>query len=430
MFGDTISAIATATGAAGVGIIRISGPEAVSILEKATKRQAGEPRKLCLRKIYSAAGDAIDSALVVTMPGPRSFTGEDVVEIQGHGGAAILQALLKRTLELGARLAMPGEFTRRALANDQLDLLEAELLLEKIASQSDRGLRLLEAQQRGVKNEIGRMRKSIDQFLAEMEAHIDFPEEGLPKEDVLSWQTNMSDARSALSSLAEAFERNRRTHDGIVVVLRGPVNAGKSSLFNALVDRPRALVSDEAGTTRDFIEEKVIWDGVPVTLIDTAGIRTDASDIESQGIAMGEEQAAASDLQIFLFTDLSEPLREGPKVMCVASKADTWTPPDGMLATSSVTGDGVESLRKKVVQRALGSDMVETPSVVTLRQFECLTRAMTALNKGEQLLGSTGELELISIELREAQSALADLVGDEVSDEVLDELFSKFCIGK
>jgi tRNA modification GTPase len=432
---DTIAAIATAAGPAGVGIVRISGPAALAILAGLAGRPAAgfADRRLVRVRLRDETGAALDDGLAVAMRGPRSFTGEDVVELHGHGGAVNLERLLRAVLAAGARLAAAGEFTRRALRHGRIDLVGAEALLGVIDAGSERALRVARAQLDGALGaRLAALEARVVALRAELEAGLDFPEEGLALGAAAGHAAVLDALAVEVAGLAAEGALGRALRDGAAVALRGPVNAGKSSLFNALLGRDRALVAPEPGTTRDYLEERVIWDGVPLTLIDTAGERAALDALEARGIALGLTRAAAADVEVWLVpagapADALPP--EGALV--VWSKADAAPPPDGALATSARTGAGLAALRAAILARVAGAGTPGIdPVVTTARQRDGVARAAAALARASVVLGHAGREELAALELDEARRALAELRAGEVADEVLDELFARFCIGK
>lgn len=436
---DTIAAIATPAGSGGVGVIRISGPAALGVLESISGRSASAfaDRLLTRGHVCDAGRQRLDEVLFVAMRGPRSFTGEDVVEVHGHGGAVNMGRLLRAVLEAGARLAEAGEFTRRALENGKLDLAQAEALLGVIEASSERSLRLAQAQLGGqLGAEVERLQGVGTSALAVVEAGIDFPEDGLEDTDRSQAARALSPAIARLDALVGSFELGAALRSGIVAALTGPVNAGKSSLLNALVGRERALVSDEPGTTRDYVEAQVVWDGVQVTLIDTAGESLGAGGLESRGIELGRARAGQADVKIRLIPPSSEADDSapgpGPRELWVASKSDCEDAAERPLAVSAKTGEGLDALRSAILEVALGParDADDGLVVTSERQRDRLVDGRDAYRRAHELMLAGGEMELIAIELRTGNQALAEVRGVEVGDEVLDDLFARFCIGK
>jgi tRNA modification GTPase len=346
--------------------------------------------------------------------------------------------LLRAVVSVGARHAEPGEFTRRAFENARLDLTRAEAVLAVIEAESERALRLAQCQLAGRLGEhVGELRRAGTELLAELEASIDFPEEGLE----LIGRGEMAEGAARLAGacerLARTFDAGRALRDGIQVALCGPVNSGKSSLFNRLVGRERALVSDEPGTTRDFLEARVVWNGVAVTLIDTAGLREASSALERRGIDLGAERARQSDVEVHLVPaeSLAGPAGGADgRVLRVVSKGDML--PAGMatpyLVTSAVTGAGVDALVEAVLARVVG-DVAETEGGALLtseRQRGLVLRAQVAFARAAESTGAGRPEELVAVDVREAVESLAKVLGERVGEEMLDALFARFCIGK
>jgi tRNA modification GTPase len=430
---DTIAAIATARGAGGVAVVRVSGPEAIAIVAGLVGREAPAlpDRRLVRGVARGRDGARIDEVLVVAMRAPRSFTGEDVAEVHGHGGTVNAGRLLREVIERGARLAETGEFTRRAFERGRLDLAAAEGLLGVIEAASERAWRVAQAQLAGAVSErVAGLRARLTALVAELEACIDFPDEGL--EFVASHEVAKT-ARAIgadCAALAATFRLGRALRDGIEVALVGPVNAGKSSLLNALVGRERALVAPEPGTTRDYVEARVEWDGVAVTLIDTAGERDADGEIERRGIELGRQRAASADVQVWVDEHGAAGV-SGNRTVRVRSKADLGgETPAGAIATSAQTGQGLDVLRARVLELAIGADGDDTVVVTSERQRGLLDRAATGLARLADALDARMPLELATVEAREALVALGAITGDEVGEDVLDELFGRFCIGK
>lgn len=437
---DTIAAIATATGAGGVGIVRLSGPQAISIAAAALGIAPDAlTRTVRLGWVRDTAGERVDQVLAFAMRAPASFTGEDVAELHGHGGAHNLGALLAAVTSRGARVAEPGEFTRRAVAHGKLDLIRAEALLEVIHAGSDRAWRLAQANLGGrLGGEVAAIEKSALALLAELEGWIDFPEADLdPAAD--PWiDGELVALRDGCARLADGFRHGRAVTHGISVALVGPVNVGKSSLLNALVGKERALVAADPGTTRDWLEVAGVWDGVAVTLIDTAGTRSTTDPIEQRGIALGEARVAEADV-VVVVNDGTPPwddgARFGARALVVRSKGDLLVGGDdarGALVTSATTGAGLAELKARVLEIAGVADRegAEQPLVTTARQQALAATARDAFAAAIAARVEKTPPEIVAVELRTATSALAQLRGLEVGERVLDELFARFCIGK
>ena len=459
---DTIVAIATAAGMGGVGIVRISGPRAVEIGEALAGR--------ALDRTVRLARVAGDDVIAFAMRAPKSFTGEDVVELQGHGGPVNLGRIVAAVVERGARIAEPGEFTRRAVQNGKLDVARAEALLEVIGAGSERAWRIAQANLAGrLGVRVATLEGRALKVLAELEGTIDFPDEDLEPQSAAWIGDELAALETACGALAETWTTGRALTNGLVVALVGPVNVGKSSLLNALVGTERALVASTPGTTRDWLEVQTVWNGVAVTLIDTAGLRDATDEVEQRGIAMGAERVASAD--VVLVVD-DQPASGAPGVdygaraIRIRSKADlapspalpsfassnmgtsaldpapasapSTLRPDGapagppVLATSAKTGTGLDELKARVLEMAGVAEREgsEDAVVTTSRQHGLVTEARTAFSVARDAWTARRPPELVAVDLRAGASALAQLRGLEVQERVLDELFARFCIGK
>ncbi|HEU4735134.1 MAG TPA: tRNA uridine-5-carboxymethylaminomethyl(34) synthesis GTPase MnmE [Kofleriaceae bacterium] len=434
---DTIAAIATAGGIGGVGIVRLSGPRAIAIAAEALGvAPAALDRRVRVGWVRDREGRALDQVLAFAMRAPGSFTGEDVAELHGHGGPLNLARLLASVVERGARVAEPGEFTRRAVASGKLDLIRAEALLEVIHAGSERAWRLA---QDNLSGKLGEQVAAIEQralaLLAELEGWIDFPEEDLEPASAQAIEDELAALAAACGRFVDGFRHARSVSQGITVALVGPVNVGKSSLLNALVGRERALVAAAPGTTRDWLEVRDEWNGVAVTLVDTAGLRATDDPIEQRGIALGEERVAAADVVVVVNDGVAswdDGARYGERAVVVRSKADLGGEPRGGVATSATTGQGLDELRRRVLEVAGVADREgsEQAFVTTARQRALAGAARDAFGAAQDARRAQRPPEVVAVELREAVRALAQLRGVEVGERVLDEVFARFCIGK
>jgi tRNA modification GTPase len=439
---DTIAAIATPAGAGGVGIVRISGPAALDIAGALLGRAADSfpDRRLVHGVARDSEGARLDDVLAVVMRGPRSFTGEDVAEVHGHGGTMNMSRLLRAVIAAGARHAEAGEFTRRAFENGKLDLSRAEAILDVIEASSERAWRLAQAQlEGGLGAVLTGFRARVTELLAEVEACIDFPEEG---EEYLGHHDVAARARSLgadIARLAGTFTLGKALREGIEVAIMGPVNAGKSSLFNRLAGRERAIVDSSPGTTRDFVEVSVVWAGIPVTLIDTAGERAAESPVERQGIEMGRQRAAEADVRLYMHS-AEEPVplmppepAGGGRELHIVGKGDLLRNVEtALLVTSARTGTGIEALKQAILDAVCGNVVESDDShvVTSERQRTLLENAAQGLIRAADAVEVGAPTEVLALEIREATQRLAEIVGEAVGEEVLDELFSRFCIGK
>jgi tRNA modification GTPase len=443
--GDTIAAIATPPGRGGIGVIRVSGPAAHAIAQ-AISGQAPEPRQAALASFRSADGALIDQGIALFFARPRSYTGEDVLELQGHGGPVVMRDLLRRCVELGARIAEPGEFTRRAFLNDRLDLAQAEGVADLIDASSTEAAR---SAARSLAGELSRRVHALVEGLLDLRAHveacIDFPEEEIDPADTRAQATKLDALRNALAALIEEARQGAILREGLTVVLVGRPNVGKSSLLNRLAGEDLAIVTPIPGTTRDHVRATVSLEGVPVHLIDTAGLREARDEVERIGIERtwrAIEQAGAalliSSTDLPLSQDDQDLVSRLPAGMPVAqilnkidlsgavpAQATTLTPP--FLAVSAKTGAGIEALRGWLLDAAGWRPHGEG-------LFLARERHLTALQETQnRLLAATHHvqaLELMAEELRMGQSALGRITGEVTADDVLGEIFSRFCIGK
>lgn len=432
---ETIAAIATAAGIGGVGIVRISGPRAVAIAcEVLGVRELG--REVRVGWAHGQGGERIDRVVAFAMHAPRSFTGEDVAELHGHGGPENLARLLEAVVARGARVAEPGEFTRRAVANGKLDLVRAEALLQVIQAGGERAWRIAQANLGG---RLGQAAEALERrvlgVLAEIEGRIDFPEEGIADEDAGAIAREIDEVRLACARLADGFRHARAVGQGVAVALVGPVNVGKSSLLNALVGKERALVAPQPGTTRDYLEVHDVWGGVAVTIVDTAGTRETADAIEARGIQLGEARVASADVVVVVNDGTGmwdDGTRYEGRAVVVRSKADLGGDTRGALATSATTGHGLDELRLAVLRLAGVAEREgsEEAFVTTARQHAACASARDALAAALAAWRGSSVSEVVALELRQAAQALAQLRGVEVGDRVLDEVFARFCIGK
>lgn len=422
-FASTIVGVATGTPDGGVAIVRLSGPRAREIGEVL----AGSlpPARQLTRRRLSGGEDA----LVVWMPGPRSFTGEDVVELHVHGGARNVREVVDEVLRAGAVAAGPGEFSRRAFETGRLSLDQAEGIAALIAAKTHAGV---EQARRLIAGELGQeieaVRLGLGALRAEIEAHLDFPEE-VPTEDRRRWGEEQADLEREVGSWLRRFESGRRSRERARVVLTGPVNAGKSSLFNALLGRSRALVSSAPGTTRDYLEAEMSLGEHEIVLVDTAGLREVADPVERAGVERSLEQSQGADLVVWVEAADAEPTGEERGDLRVENKRDRGRRRD-WLGVSTVTGEGLDALRD-ALSRGLSGD--DAPWIGLARHRERASEAHQVLVElGGELLA--GPLEVIAFQLSVAERSLAEITGRHtmgpVGAEVLERIFSQFCIGK
>ena len=478
---DTIVAIATPPGAGGVGIVRLSGPNALPVLQKLTARDKFKPRYLHHGWVHAVgetgAFERLDEVLGVYMPGPASFTGEDVAEIHCHGGQAVLLAVVASACRLGARMAEKGEFTYRAFVNGKYDLTQAEAVAEMIAAPSRQGLRLAQAKLSGLLGQrVTELRETIETLRAKAALAIDFPEEEAEALDGVNFTGDLETVKCGIEELLAGYKRARHWREGVSIILAGQVNVGKSSLLNALLGRTRAIVSATPGTTRDFIEEALDLDGLHVRIADTAGLRASADPVEMEGVARAMDLAKDAALVVFV-TDASRELTgeertflalHKGRIFVVRNKIDLLPEEKRkqVLATavfedapsaavSAKAGIGLENLAAKLRRTALvyaggggkaalaareaEQDGLSLPQreepvhgdiIPNTRQSELLA---SALAETEALLVDVAEgvpCDLFSVRLDSAAMYLGEITGFAATDDILGRIFSSFCIGK
>ena len=429
---DTIFAPASGSGKAAIAIVRISGPKTRFVLETISG-SLPKPRQATLRVLNGPDG-AIDRALIVWFPAPHSFTGEDCAEFHLHGSMAIVRALLAcLALFDDCRLARPGEFARRAFEHGKMDLSAVEGLADLIDSETERqrkqALRQMEG---GLSLRVAEWRQSLLSAMALVESDIDFSDEGdIEPETARHARRFIQHLITDIEQVLATARQGQRLRDGIVVVVAGPPNAGKSTLVNALAYRDIAIVSAIAGTTRDLIEVPLDLDGLPVTLIDMAGLRDSSDEIERQGIARARQRVSQSDLGLWLMPpgfDDQHPAR--PDWIRIRTKSDLGVHEHDGLAISVLTGDGMERLRE-VLRQEIGQRLGSGDALITReRQNQALTRAMQALSQALKGLKQDGDTELIAEDLRLAARHFGEIIGVVGVEAMLDTLFAQFCIGK
>ena len=424
-----ISAIATAQGPGGVAIVRMSGEGALQIARAMCGRETFEPNRMYPAEIDG--GTLKDFGLVVWFKAPRSFTGEDVVEFHCHGGSEIARAVLKRTLALGARLAGRGEFTKRAFLNGKLSLSAAEGMADMINASSEAEVRagyLLYGET--LANSVRRMQAQIMEALAGVEADLDFPEEDLNASSRAQTEATMSEVEASLSSLLGQYRAGRRVKDGVRVAIAGRPNAGKSSLFNALLGYGRTIVSPAAGTTRDTVEETLLIHGVRFLITDTAGLRESGDAVEQEGIRRAEQAIRAADLIVYLKEEGDEPCFPAQTpVVTVGAKCDVKRETGCEIYVSSRTGEGIEALKECIYTRGFGREN-DGAFLMEERHFGALKRAHAGAVSALGAIRGGLPPELYAEELRAAYSALGEITGETATEAVVSAIFEKFCVGK
>lgn len=450
---DTIVALATPPGRGGVGVVRLSGPRASHIASALCARPLPEPRKARFSKFTDSRGDTIDEGLLLWFPGPASFTGEDVIELQGHGGPVVMRGLVNRCLELGARHARPGEFSERAFLNNKLDLAQAEAIADLIASGSDAAARSAIRSLQGVfSDRIKVLYETLVELRMFVEAAIDFPEEDI---DFLSDGHVLKRLEAVLHEVDNVFAEARQgvlLQEGMRVVLAGRPNAGKSSLLNRLAGSERAIVTDIAGTTRDILREHIHLDGMPLHVTDTAGLRDSPDRIEQEGIRRAWTEIKDAD-RILLIVDASQTPESDPdtfwpefvgqvpdrrKITVIRNKIDLSGEPPGLtnrgeypvISLCASNGQGL-SVLKQHLKEVMGYETgVDTTFTARQRHLDALRRTRENLVTGLSQLIHQGAGELLADDLRHAHDALGEITGKFTPDDLLGKIFSSFCIGK
>lgn len=439
--GDTIAAPATPFGSGAIALMRVSGPEALAVVGKVFRgrRALGEltPGRVSLGRMEKD-GQLIDEVLVTVFRGPHSYTGEDIVEISGHGGVVVSRAVLQAVLDSGARLAEAGEFTQRAFLNGKMDLTQAEAVMDLINARGEASAQAAAAQLEGrLGQSIEELRGELLTALAHLEAFIDFPEEGIDPESGRVLLQRIDAAAGRVGSLLATADEGRMLREGVRLVIHGEPNVGKSSLLNLLLGYDRAMVSDVPGTTRDTIEENLTLRGIPFRLIDTAGLRVSEDPLEVEGMRRTRERVAAADvtLRVVEATNVeSVGSAEAPDIL-VINKIDLapgCVIPEGAVGVSCLSGSGLEALVEVVVARANLADLgrFEEAVAINARHRGCLEKAASALAAARVSLEQADPPELTAVELRAALASVGDVVGAVDTEDVLGKIFSTFCIGK
>ena len=439
---DTIAAIATAPGRGGIGIIRVSGPKVRHLTAQIVNRSVA-PRRAVWAKFVDAGGGALDSGIALFFPAPGSYTGEDVLELQGHGGPVVLGMLLERCIGLGARIAEPGEFTRRAFLNGRMDLAQAEAVIDLIDAATSSAAR---SAMRSVSGDFSALIQTLVSELRDarvlVEATLDFPEEDVDEVHRDDLRARLNKLSGKLDAVLQAAYQGSLLRDGVHIVLAGLPNAGKSSLLNRLAGQELAIVTEIPGTTRDTIREVINLGGLPAHIIDTAGLRAPRDPVEEIGVSRTRAALEKADLVLWVVDASSgdavqpeERLPEGIPKVRVMNKIDLIAHPaaverhetETVVWLSAKTGAGVEALRETLLQQLGWKGTAEGVFLARARHLEALRAA------GERLVragGRLAELELLAEELRLADDALGAIVGRTTPDELLGEIFGRFCIGK
>ncbi len=433
--GDTIVACATPPGRGGVAVIRVSG-EAVRALGRSLLGELPPPRRAQLVSLAESGGELLDRGLALFFPAPASFTGEDVLELQVHGSPVVCDLLIARLCELGARPAGPGEFSRRAFLNDRMDLSQAEAVADLIDAAGASAARAAARSMQGAfSRAVEALAARLVRLRAHLEATLDFPDEEVDPLQDQALKRAFRELDAAFSTVAEAAERGRILRDGLNVVLSGEPNAGKSSLLNALAGEPVAIVAAEPGTTRDLVRLQTTVVGIPVELIDTAGVRPAARGVEREGVRRAQAAGEQADLILRVWDAAAGGLKPAPaaRTVLVRNKVDLTgeragrTGPDS-LNVSARTGAGLEALREVLAERAGGAP--EGAFSARARHLDSLTKGRRRCREAAALFERRQPAELVAEELRLAQESLSEITGAASSDDLLGEIFSQFCIGK
>ena len=447
-----IIAVATAPGKAGVGVIRISGKN-LSAMTSALFQKNLSPRQANLLTLCDENGQAIDQLIAIYFVGPASFTGEDVLELQCHGGPQLLELVMKRCLELGKDeglvIAEPGEFTLRAYLNNKIDLTQAEAIADLIDAQSEAAVRgAARSLQGAFSDDINNLIEEITQLRILVESTLDFPEEEIEFLENAQARQRLTAVKEKLQALRAGAKQGKILRDGIQLVLAGAPNVGKSSLLNRLAGEEVAIVTPIAGTTRDRVKESITIDGVPMHIIDTAGLRETTDVVEAKGIERSWDAIRLADLVIFLTDAQSAPQQDGLKtqilseippkcaVLELVNKADLLqeslkTTSSEALLISAKTGEGIEGLKQKILELVGWAGPQEGAILARRRHLDCIERAAEHIEKSEEFAANgNNSLELFAEELSLAQRHLGEVTGKLLPDDLLGKIFSQFCIGK
>lgn len=454
---DTIAAIATPLGESGIGVIRISGSKAYDVGDAIFQSKSSLPlaqrrdRSIQYGLIVDDDGKAVDEVILLIMKGPRSYTAEDVLEIQCHGGRQSLSEILGLVLRHGARLANPGEFTQRAFVNGRLDLAQAEAVMDVIQAKSAQGLTSAVSQLEGrLSRVVGDMRLHLTDFITRLEVTVDYPEEDLEDIEVPDIAGAIRDMEWRLDDMLAESKSGRMMRDGVMAAIAGTPNAGKSSLLNRFLETERAIVTDVPGTTRDVIEEWITIQGVPICLVDTAGIRSTDDTVEQIGVRRAKEYMDRADI-ILVVVDQSRPLQEedrqilktarGRQALIVLNKEDlqpafateelqSYGLP--LLSISASTGAGMGELKDAMLSLALqqGLTAAQSALLANTRHIELVRQSREALQRALDTIEAGMPVDCAIVDIREAWELLGSITGDTVHDDIIEEIFSRFCLGK
>lgn len=452
----TIAAISTAPAPGGIGIVRISGPEAFAIGDRVFRGIRKTPLSQMkgytaqLGGAYTQEGERLDDVVALVFRGPKSYTGEDVVELSCHGGLYLTKRLLQEVLDAGAVPAGPGEFTRRAFLNGKVDMAQAEAVMGLIGASGEQARRAAQAGSSGVLSQrIRRVRENLLTLAAHLAAWADFPEEDVPQVEEGELLSGMEAAQQEISSLLAGFDRGKMYREGLATVIAGRPNAGKSTLMNLLSGCERSIVTQYAGTTRDVVEETVTLAGVPLRLADTAGIRDTSDPVESIGVAAAKKRLETAQLVLAVFDSSQELTKEdrdlmdsleGVPAVAVINKTDLPTRIDveeirshfeKVAFLSAAQGEGLEELEQALSEILDTKDFHPEEGVLfTQRQRQDAQRAYDSLEEGREALELGMTLDAVTVCVEDALNALSALTGEQVSEEIVDQVFEQFCVGK
>ena len=443
---DTIAAISTPPGEGAIALVRISGANAIKIADKIFRGKEQPSRFVShvqhLGEILSAENQLIDQAVVSIHRAPASYTGEDMVEISCHGGTLVAAKVLEACLRAEARAARPGEFTERAFLNGKMDLTQAEAVIDLIRARTDLALRSATEQLEGrLGDQIRSIRDGLIALLAHINASIDFPEEGIAPDEGETLSARLDSVREEIAALLATADQGRVLREGVRVVIYGATNAGKSSLLNRLLGYDRVIVSDTHGTTRDTIEESVNLEGVPIRLLDTAGLRASESELEREGVARTEKSLELADLRLHI-ADRNAPKpadfngrTDNTNEFVVLNKSDLPEHRDWRdvpaLRISCATGEGLPQLQKEILARIRQQNLrPESAIAINTRHRDCLRRALELFERAQTALSEGLSAEYVAIDLDEALRAVGEVIGVVDAEQILDSVFSQFCIGK
>lgn len=454
---DTIAAVATAYGEGGIGIIRISGEKSLDILKSVFQPASGSDGIISRRMIYGKVIDdenrLVDEVLAVYMKGPKTYTAEDVVEINCHGSMVSLRKTLALVLRKGARLAEPGEFTKRAFLNGRMDLSQAEAVIDLIKAKTDRSFDIAVSQLEGeLSGRVGAIREKLLDVLVNITVNIDYPDEDIEELTYVELKKNISKINDMIRILTSSASAGRMIREGIRVAIVGKPNVGKSSLMNGLLRESRAIVTDMPGTTRDTIEEAISIKNIPVYLTDTAGIRETTDTIEQIGIEKTKEAFNSADFIIFIL-DGSEELTEEDRLIMeyigernalvlinkndLGQKIDAHEIRDAMpgvrvIQTSLIKGEGITEIEDTIEELVYGGRISQKESLMVnnVRHIELLNRAADSLQDAYTMADAGEALDFIEVDVKNAYELLGEITGETVSDDIINEVFSRFCLGK